>query len=135
MVTELLKEYGLDITPDRIRILKTFLQNQTAISVMELKERAQLNCNKTTVYRTIETFLKKGLIHKVADFDGTVRYGLTPLTQVWQQCEHLHFKCLGCDTVLCLFQISVETPVLPEGYVAQKTDMLVVGLCADCSLL
>ncbi len=136
MAITFLESHNLIVTPVRLHILEKFLYPQATVSAAEIREKMGLNCNKTTIYRTIDIFLEKGIIHRIADYEGTIRYGLTPFRQPESQRRqsHVHFKCLSCKATICLFQLLIEPPILPEGYVAQKTDMLVVGLCADCSL-
>jgi Fur family transcriptional regulator, ferric uptake regulator len=85
------------------------------------------------VYRTLKTFLDKGLIHKVLDDEGSLKYALCndPCTTSSHRHEHVHFKCTQCGQTSCL---DVEIPLvrLPKGYEAREVNLLIQGTCESC---
>ncbi len=131
---DILKRYGIGSTPDRIGILNVFIQHRVAFSIVEIQQRAGLSCNKTTFYRNIEMLLEKDIIHKISDLDGTVRYSLSLADSLLSvhPTEHVHFRCLHCHTLTCLFQAVVQSPLLPAGYTITRTQVLVTGICEHC---
>lgn len=129
----LLRTFKLRSTPNRQDILDLFLLRNHALSQSDIEREVDTNLDRVTVYRTLKTFLDRGIIHKVLDDEGSLKYALCR-----NEChapvhhhDHLHFKCLVCGQTNCL---NIEIPVLrlPEGYIAQEINVLVQGICKQC---
>jgi Fur family ferric uptake transcriptional regulator len=89
--------------------------------------------DRVTVYRTLKTFLDKGMIHKVLDDGGALKYALCHYCQGENhQHDHVHFKCAVCGETSCLDDVYVPRVNLPEGYQVAEVNLLVQGVCARC---
>lgn len=74
---KLLVECGLKVTPQRLAILELLLSldnHPTAETIIMLIRLSHPNIAAGTVYKTLDTFSKKGLIHKVKTEMDIVRY-------------------------------------------------------------
>lgn len=130
----LLKNFRLRSTPTRQEILHLFLKKDYALSHSDIESEIAEDIDRVTVYRTLKTFTDRGLIHKVLDDGGTLKYALCSeaCTATAHRHEHVHFKCIQCGQTLCL---DVEIPMvrLPEGYTPKEVNLLVQGTCQNCS--
>ena len=130
----LLRNFKLRSTPNRQDILDLFLQRNYALSQGDIEKEIDNHLDRVTVYRTLKTFLDRGLIHKVLDDEGSLKYALCK-----EAChapvhhhDHVHFKCLQCGQTNCL-DIDVPPVRLPKGYRSQEVNVLIQGICERCS--
>src|SRR6201985_3966906 len=99
-VDDLLKKNHLSITGGRKKILELFLQQDGALSHSDIEKRAGEKFDRVTVYRTLQTFLEKGLIHSIPTADNSIRYALCKdhCSAGQQRGDHVHFICNNCGT-------------------------------------
>ncbi len=130
----LLRDFKLRATPNREEILHLFLLKNYALSHSDIEREIDNSLDRVTVYRTLKTFLDKGLIHKVLDDEGSLKYALCKeaCNTAEHHHDHVHFKCIKCGQTSCL---NVEVPVvkLPKGYKANEVNLLIQGVCERCN--
>src|SRR5688572_17504969 len=92
----LLKDFRLRATPSRQEILHLFLKKAYALSHGDIEKEISNALDRVTVYRTLKTFLDKGLIHKVLDDEGSLKYALCKeaCRSTGHHHDHVHFKCV-----------------------------------------
>ncbi len=134
MCDNILKRNRLSITGSRKRILELFLQNDGALAHADIEKRTGERFDRVTVYRTLQSFLEKGIIHTIPTSDNSVRYALCK-----SNCEeghhhdnHVHFVCTNCNSTSCLEDVRVPLVKLPEGFIASDYQMVVKGRCQKC---
>ena len=88
MSETLLKGFKLRSTPNRQEILHLFLKKNHALSHGDIEKEIDNSLDRVTVYRTLKTFLDKGLIHKVLDDEGSLKYALC--NEACTTAEHHH---------------------------------------------
>ncbi len=131
--TQLLKEHSLRSTSSRSAILGLFYRNPHALSYSDIEKQVADHFDRVTVYRTLKTFLDKGVIHKVLDDGGSLKYALcSEHCYTGHHHEHVHFKCLICGQTTCLNNVEVPNIKLPVGYVPSETNLLIQGTCSRC---
>lgn len=130
----LLRTFNMRSTPSRQEILQLFLNKDYALSHGDIEKEISNSLDRVTVYRTLKTFLDKGLIHKVLDDEGSLKYALCneACTGLGHHHDHVHFKCIKCGQTNCL---NVEIPIvkLPKGYLSTEVNLLIQGTCFRCS--
>lgn len=131
---QLLKDFRLRTTPNRQAILHLFLQKDYALSHGDIESGIDDSLDRVTVYRTLKTFLDKGLIHKVLDDQGSLKYALCnePCNTRGHHHDHVHFKCTQCGQTNCL-AVEVPSIKLPKGYKMKEVNLLIQGICENCS--
>ena len=131
----LLKNFRLRSTPTRQEILHLFLKKDYALSHSDIESEIADDIDRVTVYRTLKTFFDKGLIHKVLDDGGSLKYALCTgaCSETEHQHEHVHFKCLQCGQTNCL-DVEIPNVKLPKGYKSKEVNLLIQGTCQNCSL-
>jgi Fur family ferric uptake transcriptional regulator len=88
--------------------------------------------NKVTIYRTLETFLAAGIVHKAFLHDRTWHFELanhcTPA-----QC-HPHLTCTNCGETHCLPDLEMPTlQTRHKGFIIHRRQTRLEGLCPKCS--
>jgi Fur family ferric uptake transcriptional regulator len=134
IAASLLRENKLRTTQSREDILKLFTKYPHALSYSDIEKEIASVYDRVTVYRTLKTFLDKGMIHKVLDDGGSLKYALCS-----DRChdhkhkhDHVHFKCTACGQTSCLDEVDVPRLKLPKGYQAKEINLLVQGTCEKC---
>ncbi len=133
-VADILKRNQLSVTESRIKILDLFHHTNRALAHADIEKRTALQFDRVTIYRTLQTFVEKGIIHTIPTEDNAVLYALCKddCSEGHHNDNHIHFICDTCDTTYCLENVTVPQVSLPQGFVANKTNIIVSGKCAAC---
>ncbi len=112
-----------------------FLQQDGALSHSDIEKKASEKFDRVTVYRTLQAFVEKGLIHSIPTSDNSIRYALCKddCSSGQHRDDHVHFICNSCGNTVCLEDVVVPGIKLPRGYVVQQVEMLVSGICKSCA--
>lgn len=131
----LLKEFRLRSTHSRLDIVNLFIGQPHALSYTDIERQFAPLYDRVTVYRTLKTFLDKGMIHKVLDDTGALKYALCSgaCSAHGHQHNHVHFKCSRCGQTNCLETVEIPPVSLPQGYLPTELNLLVQGVCQTCS--
>lgn len=135
-INDILDQHQLKKTAPRLNVLRVLSSRGVATSQPDLERLMGKEIDRVTLYRTLNTFEKKGIIHKVLNMHGTSNYALCSgsCTPEHHQDEHVHFNCTACEQIYCLNE--VKTPgvqAIPEGFEASSKELIVYGLCRRCS--
>jgi Fur family ferric uptake transcriptional regulator len=107
---------------------------QGALAHGDIERKAGEKFDRVTVYRTLQTFVEKGIIHTIPTTENAVRYALCKdnCTEGHHQDHHVHFMCVKCGSTLCLEDVAVPEVKLPKGFTANETEVVVKGICRNC---
>ncbi|MFT3936773.1 MAG: transcriptional repressor [Chitinophagaceae bacterium] len=133
-IQQLLKSNQLSVTDSRTKILELFLQQQGALAHADIEKKSGTNFDRVTVYRTLQTFVEKGIIHTIPTADNSILYALCKdaCTEGHHHDHHVHFVCSKCSNTVCLADITVPDIQLPPGYQSTQVEVVVNGICKDC---
>lgn len=133
-IEEILRHNNLSVTDSRRKILNIFLSHSTALAHRDIEQQAGEKFDRVTVYRTLQTFVEKGIIHTIPTTDNSVRYALckSECTEGHHHDNHVHFICLNCGSVICLEGVDVPEIDLPRGYQRETVEVVVKGICKNC---
>ena len=133
-IQELLKRNQLSITDSRSKILELFLLQQGALAHADIEKKSGAGFDRVTVYRTLQTFVEKGIIHTIPTADNSILYALCKdaCTEGQHHDRHVHFVCSKCSNTICLEDITVPDVKLPNGYQATQVEVVVNGICKNC---
>ncbi|MGN6437966.1 MAG: Fur family transcriptional regulator [Agriterribacter sp.] len=134
-ILELLRRNQLSVTDSRKKILELFLQSDSALAHHDIEVKTKEKFDRVTVYRTLQTFMDKGIIHTIPTNDNSIKYALCKdnCEQGHHHDDHVHFICSTCGTTTCLEEIHVPEIKLPRGYKTNQTEVIVSGVCKECS--
>lgn len=130
----LLRSHQLRSTPSRSKILHLFLTSGHALSYSDIEKEVASSFDRVTVYRTLKSFVDKGVVHKVLDDGGSLKYALCSdhCHDADHHHDHVHFKCTQCGQTNCLDQVDIPDVKLPKGYKAEELNLLIQGTCQNC---
>jgi len=133
-VEQILKKNRLSVTDSRQKIMQLFLNSNGALAHADIEKKAGESFDRVTVYRTLQVFVEKGIIHLIPTRDNSIKYALCK-----DDCEeghhhdnHVHFICDECNKTICLDDVTVPQVKLPKGFTPQHAEMVVNGICGDC---
>lgn len=131
---QILKDFRLRSTVSRSTILDLFIHKDYALSYSDIEREVAEAFDRVTVYRTLKTFLDKGVVHKVLDDGGSLKYALCNdhCSSNNHHHDHVHFKCIKCGQTNCLDDVEVPAVKLPGGFVAKEINLLIQGVCNKC---
>ena len=132
--SDILKRNGLSVTESRKKILELFLDSEGALAHADIEKNTDVAFDRVTVYRTLQTFVEKGIIHTIPTTDNSVQYALCKdaCTEGHHHDNHVHFMCDACGTTYCLDHVTVPAINLPTGFKVTQTDVVISGKCMKC---
>ncbi len=81
-----------------------------------------------TVYRNLKLLNHEGLVHELSMPGEGARYELAGLS------HHHHFYCRGCARLFCVEGCPDKLQDLPPtSFVLEEHEIMLYGLCANCS--
>jgi Fur family ferric uptake transcriptional regulator len=100
----------------------------------DIEKQTDAAFDRVTVYRTLQTFVEKGIIHQIPTTDNSVLYALCKARceAGHHHDEHVHFICNLCGKTTCLDDVTVPEVKLPKGFKPQQSAMVVTGVCSEC---
>lgn len=133
-VTAVLKRNNLSVTGSRTKILQLFLEQPGALAHGDIEKKAGEKFDRVTVYRTLQTFVDKGIIHTIPTADNSIRYALCKdeCSEGHHHDHHIHFVCNNCQNTYCLDDVVTPEIKLPKGYQARHVEVVVEGICKNC---
>jgi len=131
---EILKKNSLSVTEGRKKILELFLGSTGALSHADIEKNTDAAFDRVTVYRTLQTFVDKGIIHNIPTSDNSILYALCKdnCAAGHHHDNHVHFICDTCAKTICLDDVTIPEVKLPTGFVPKHAEMVVSGVCGDC---
>jgi Fur family transcriptional regulator, ferric uptake regulator len=133
-LNDILRRKHLSVTDSRKKILSLFLSTKDALAHGDIEKKAGEKFDRVTVYRTLQTFVEKGIIHTIPTADNSIRYALCKeCEEGHHHDEHVHFVCSNCGRTICLDDVVSPKTDLPDGYIAQDVQVVINGICTDCN--
>lgn len=133
-LNDILHHRQLSSTESRRKILSLFLNSHDALTHGDIEKEVGDKYDRVTIYRTLQTFEEKGIIHSIPTADNSILYALC------KECEeghhhddHVHFICTNCERTICLDDVVSPRIELPQGYITNSVQVVIHGTCRDCS--
>ncbi len=133
-IYDILKRNGLSVTDSRKKILGLFINHVGSLNHGVIEKSMGNEMDRVTIYRTLQIFVDKGLIHTIPTKDNSISYALCK-----DHCEaghhhdnHVHFICITCNTTTCMDDVTIPEVKLPKGFKPHHAEMVVSGVCKDC---
>ncbi len=130
---KMLKAAKLYCTAGRVAILKVLMEAGKPLSQDQIaRQSGKKHFDKVTIYRTLESLLGVGLVHK-AFMDKRAWHFELAHNCTESQC-HPHFTCTKCGITHCLTEISLPMAKSPhKGFVIHRQKVRLEGLCPGCA--
>lgn len=134
-INDILKRNNLSVTESRKKILGLFIDHQGALHHGVIEKELRDEIDRVTIYRTLQTFVDKGIIHTIPTNENTIRYALCKehCAAGFHHDNHVHFICKVCGIATCLENVLIPVVKLPKGFKPLQAEMVVSGICKDCT--
>ena len=132
----ILSQHGISKTLFRTELLELFYKSKKSFSVEGILDKFSNSVNKVTIYRALENFESKGLIHQVPDKNGFKKYALCrkdECTAILHNHNHGHFICFKCNQTYCLDLVQLPKLSSLENFHVHNFNLTLEGLCKSCS--
>lgn len=127
-----LKHAGVRPTAMRLLIFRMLNNSPNPLSSLDIETELK-TADRSTISRTLATFLEHDLIHAIDDGSGSIKYEVCRSAHHHSINDlHVHFHCTACDKTFCL-PIPVPKIELPQGFIAEKLNYVITGKCKKCS--
>lgn len=127
-----LKKANMRATQNRIQILDLIETNGTPMSHSEMLDALGSSVDRVTLYRTLDAFVEKKLIHRVQGIDGVWRFCSHENDSERCPGGHAHFLCESCGKMTCLLDLPMPHVSLPESFEIRRKQFLISGICPKC---
>lgn len=125
-----LEKAGLKPTLNRILVIQTILDSDTALTAREVFEAVahEHDLNRVTVYRILDQLSEKDAVNRVSCGDRVQHFCVGR--------HHSHFRCTGCGEVQCIdnealrFDEEKLNHSLPMS--VSNISLQLEGLCGKC---
>lgn len=133
-INNILKRNQLSVTDSRKKILELFQGNTGALAHSDIEKRTGEKFDRVTIYRTLQTFVEKGILHTIPTADNSVLYALCKdeCTTGHHHDNHVHFVCDNCNVTYCLDFVVTPEVNLPHGFKPTVINVVVTGICKNC---
>lgn len=129
-----LNSHQIKPTAMRLVVLRFLTDQSSAQSLTDIELKMD-KTDRVTLYRTIRTFEENGLVHRIEDGSGVTKFALcAPGCDVDGHHDlHVHFYCIECKETHCLPKTQIPEVKLPTTYRVLDTQLVLKGVCANCS--
>lgn len=140
-IIEILQQKSLRVTKSRLSVATILINCHESYLTPEevfkkISKDALLGCDQASVYRTLATFEKIGVVHKSDFHKDAARYKINE--RFGEKKSHKHFfKCIECSTVEPFsdcFISKKEKELEDFGYKNLKHHIEITGLCPSCAM-
>jgi Fur family transcriptional regulator, ferric uptake regulator len=133
-VDQILKSNNLSVTDTRKKILGLFIGKEGALAHADIEKGAGEKFDRVTVYRTLQVFVDKGIIHTIPTPDNSIKYALCrdECTEGHHHDHHIHFQCKECGNTYCLDEVTTPEIKLPKGYSPEQIEVVISGVWKNC---
>jgi len=130
----ILTTHELKHTKPRVRVLEEIAAEETAVSQPLLEKKLGSEIDRVTLYRILNLYEEKGILHRIIDRNGTANYAICAptCTPAHHHDEHVHFNCTVCHKVYCL-AIVLPKIKMPKGFQVESLNTIAYGICDKCS--
>lgn len=133
---DLLRSAGLRRTHIRVAVLNILAKAARPLDVPSIVGKLPEQTDAVTVYRTLNTFKRKKIVHRVLGEDRSGRYALGNANERRSH-QHPHFVCDDCGKVDCLNGVTIPSNLIRSlgviaGYTVTYPEVLLHGLCPKC---
>jgi Fur family transcriptional regulator, ferric uptake regulator len=132
---DFLRSAGLRKTPVRVGVIDSLTRAARPLSAHQLVAKLS-GVDPVTVYRTLNTFLARGIAHRIKSDDRSWLYALGAAPSAHDH-KHPHFVCDSCGKVECMQSSIIPDNLLSAlrvagGYHVDYPEVLLHGTCPVC---
>lgn len=133
-VEDILTRKEVKPTSNRILVMRELIKASHPVSLADLEISLGFSMDKASIFRVLELFSEKDIIHVIEDGSRSLKYELCHSgTHHTIADQHVHFYCERCKETYCFKDVSVPLVNIPEGFSPHAINYMIKGICPKCS--
>lgn len=133
-VEDILTRKEVKPTSNRILVMRELIKALHPVSLADLEISLGFSMDKASIFRVLELFSEKDIIHVIEDGSRSLKYELCHSgTHHTISDQHVHFYCERCKETYCFEDVSVPLVNIPEGFSPHAINYMIKGICPKCS--
>ena len=133
-VEDILTRKEVKPTSNRILVMRELIKASHPVSLADLEISLGFSMDKAIIFRVLELFSEKDIIHVIEDGSRSLKYELCHSgTHHTIADQHVHFYCERCKETYCFEDVSVPLVNIPEGFSPHAINYMIKGICPKCS--
>lgn len=133
-VEDILTRKEVKPTSNRILVMRELIKASHPVSLADLEISLDFSMDKASIFRVLELFSEKDIIHVIEDGSRSLKYELCHSgTHHTIADQHVHFYCERCKETYCFENVSVPLVNIPEGFSPHAINYMIKGICPKCS--
>lgn len=117
-------------------IITLLKERKEALTHKDFQEFFEKTIDRVTIYRALDRLVDEGKLHKIVSLEGVIQYAICKTCNHEHEIHshnHVHFSCVKCEKTICLDEVKPQIK-LPKGFTTQEMQLLISGICSDCSI-
>lgn len=133
-VEDILTRKEVKPTSNRILVMRELIKASHPVSLADLEVLLGFSMDKASIFRVLELFSEKDIIHVIEDGSRSLKYELCHSgTHHTIADQHVHFYCERCKETYCFEDVNVPLVNIPEGFSPHAINYMIKGICPKCS--
>lgn len=133
-VEDILTRKEVKPTSNRILVMRELIKASHPVSLADLEISLGFSMDKASIFRVLELFSEKDIIHVIEDGSRSLKYELCHSgTHHTIADQHVHFYCERCKETYCFEDVSVPLVNILEGFSPHAINYMIKGICPKCS--
>lgn len=128
---KILEAAGVKPTSNRLLLMREILNCPHTFTLSDMETRLD-SMDRSTIFRTLNTFLEHRLIHEV-DNGGSAMMYCRCVCDKGHDHQHIHFTCTRCGQTFCIRNIDSSSLPRPNGFLVEEISCVMKGLCPNCA--
>ena len=119
----------------KTEIINLLTVKKAALTHKDFQDFFENQIDRVTIYRALDRLVEEGKIHRIANLEGGVQYAIcNTCSHLFNQHkhDHIHFSCRICKKTICL-EKNIPNLILPDGYIIEEKQIIVSGVCPNCT--
>ncbi len=130
-IFDILSEKQLRKTKIRQELLQLFQKKNYAISYQDITNELNSVYDMATIYRTLNTFEGKNIIHRVPCESAHAHFALTTLREESSD-NNMHLICRECGHTFCIHDFNADSLATCNNFKIDSVSIVAKGLCNSC---
>jgi Fe2+ or Zn2+ uptake regulation protein len=124
VLTEALRARGQRVTLPRLAVHRFVTSAPRHVTADDIHDELP-TLSFATIYSTLDLLEEMGLVRRVSTLGGSAVYDS-------RVDAHDHAVCRVCGRMFDLESASVPAAAVPRGFRAERTQVEIIGVCANC---
>jgi len=133
-IENILTDRGIKPTANRILVMKELMKVSNPVNLADLEFLLEFSMDKASIFRVLELFAKKDVVHVIEDGSRSLKYELCHSENKHSIADqHAHFYCEHCKETYCIEAASVPMIDIPNDFIPHSINYVIKGICPKCS--